>query len=347
MLKKLMLLLFCVSFFAVGCAKSTATKVVEIAKPNIKATLLYQNKNIHGFKIAPDGKNMLVIIDDTIVVFDLVKVKPIATFHEKGLTFSPTNILWSPDSKRATIIFTGDVNRMIFLDVAQKGQRYDLYAKNLLDLAWADNKNLLYKASGDTEAIFKIRFISKEPQYLTALKPGEERDSKLLLINGYQGFIVKKDDKFIAVKGDALDKPINIADLSFRHNDGVLNRDVLLEDKNETGVLLRKYGYIKLKEKTFIMDNALVFLDPAGKIITLEGARGRLLSGGIVLQKKDGSIVMHDILDSKERALPGKWQNYNYKLQNDYWASKKAVLLKEQVSKNGKQVDSINLYQLR
>lgn len=330
-----------------GCGLQQTVKQANLKKTQLKGVNLYQNKNIYGFKIAPDGRNILIIINNALVVFDLTKMKPVLQVPEKGLTLSPTNILWSPDSKMATIIFTGDINRMIFFDVANHGQIYDLYAKNLLDLAWADNNTLLYKAGQDSEAIYKISVFSKDPQFVTALKPGEDPTVKMLLINNFPGFILKKDDKFLAVNINDLEHPGTLADLNFRFSEGLLNRSLLLEDKNENGLLLRKYGYLTAKGKTLVTDNNLIFFDTKGNSLTPEGVHGRLLSGGIVVTKEDGSIGIYDLKDGQQRDLPGQWEDYLSKVQVDYWAAKKALLIKEKSQKNGKQINKIMLYQLK
>jgi hypothetical protein len=341
-------------FLNTGCAQQ---KVPVQAQPKEKTsgTLLYQNKLIYGFKIAPSGKKMLIVIKNALVIFDLKNVKPILNVQEKGLNTAPTNILWSPDSKKVTIIFTGDINRIIFLDVA-KAQIQDLYVKNLLDLAWADNKNLLYKVKDDTEylsgteSLFQIPVFSKQPKFVTAVKPEQEDAVKMLLINNFNGFLLKKDDQILAVQVGALAQPKSIADLQFRHSKGYLTRNVSLEDKNENGMLLRKIGFVSVNGKIFNTTNDLLFLDTLGKHqqnLTQRAVNAKLLSGGLVLKRIDGSIALFDLADKKERNLPGNWENYAIKVQADYWANKKAVVVKEKASKNGQVINKLVLYMLK
>lgn len=341
-------------FSNTGC---TQQKVPVEAKPQekISGTMLYQNKQIYGFKIAPSGKKILIVIKNALVIFDLKSVRPILTVAEKGLSTAPANILWSPDSKKVTIIFTGGTNRIIFLDVA-KAQTQDLYVKNLLDLAWADNKNLLYKVKDDTdylsgtESLFQIPVFSKQPKFVTAVKPEQEGNVKMLLINSFNGFLLKKDDQILAVQVGALGHPKPIADLQFRHSKGYLNRNVSLEDKNENGMLLRKVGSFSLNGKTFNTTNELLFLDILGKHqqnLTQMAVSAKLLSGGLVLKHLDESIALYDLVDKKERNLPGKWGRYAIKVQADYWASKKAVIVNEKASKNGREINKLVLYMLK
>lgn len=342
----IMFLMVCGLIFS-GCSTKNQQTVPVPNVEEQKGSLIYQNKSIYGFKIAPDGKRMLLVVDNAIIIYDLEKMKPSLRFTEEGLNSAPTNILWAPNSKKATVIFTGDINRMIFIDLTKKGHIYDLYAKNLIDLAWIDNENLLYKINAESEAIFKIKFFSKEPELLTALKPGEDQNIKMLLLNDFSGFILKKDDVFTAVKADSLAQPQEIANLNFRQSKGFLTRSVLLEDKNENGILLRKYGFLKLKEKIFVLDNSLVFLNIKGETITSQGTRGKMLGNGIAVKKENGTVTFHNLSDNKETMLPGKWSNYQYNLQSDYWKQKNVVLLNLKATKDGKKLNKITLYKLQ
>jgi len=169
----------------------------------------------------------------------------------------------------------------------------------------------------------------------------------MLLLNGFNGFFLKIDDKFSAVSANKLAQLKEIANLNFRQSKGFLTQSLLLEDKGQHGILLRKYGFLKFKEKTFILNNSLVYLNAQGVSFAPPGVRGRILATNIAIKKEDGDMVLIDPVTKAELPLPGSWGNYDKALQSDYWNERKAILLREKISKNNKPVQAIMLYKLK